>query len=188
MVREPDRAIAALSLSSAAEQKQLLGTWNQTAVNFEPALNIVQRLQRVASSTSAATAFICGQQRLTFQELNLRANQLAHHLQSIGIKPGMRVGICLECTFEVPIGVLAIFKMGGVYVPLDPRLARMVQDAEIAAIITQSEWLPKLPSAGTPITRTQILCLDTLADTLAGQPTDDSSIVPALDIRLLTKR
>ncbi len=188
MVYNPDCAIAELSLSSAAEQTQLLVTWNQTTANFAPALHIVQRLQSVAKRTPAATAFICQQQCLTFQELNLRANQLAHYLQTLGIKPGMRVGICLERSFDVPISVLAIFKVGGVYVPLDPshpsaRLAHIIADADIAVIITQTEWRTKLSDAGasTSLTSVRLLCLDEMAATLATQAAANSTITPALD-------
>src|SRR5262249_16243464 len=107
-------------------------------------------------------------QRLTYSELNRRANTLAHTLQASGIGPDVLVGVCMERSLDMVIALLAILKAGGAYVPLDPtypreRLDSMIQDAPMADALTQARLLELLPGDGTPI-----ICLDAGAYGSAG--------------------
>lgn len=107
-----------------------------------------------------AIAAICASQSLTYDRLNRRANQLAHYLQSLGVKPDMAVGICVERSLEMLVGLLAILKAGGAYVPIDPgypaeRIAHILNDAQPQLVLTQTQCLPLLPAS-----RCQTFCLD----------------------------
>src|SRR5512132_1646301 len=100
--------------------------------------------------TPEGTAVVCGGERLTYRQLNDRANQLAHKLLSLGAGAGYLVGICVERSPEMVVSLLGVLKSGAAYVPLDPsypagRLAFMVEDAEVAVLLTQSGLLEKLP-------------------------------------------
>jgi amino acid adenylation domain-containing protein len=137
--------LAQLPLLSDAEQDVLLNKFNtHNALNLsdsaEPAL-ISQRFEATATSSPENIACVFGEQTLTFSELNSKANQLAHWLNNNGVACGDAVGLCIERSLDMVIGVLAIFKAGGVYVPLDShipsqRLAHMINDADIKQIIT----------------------------------------------------
>ncbi|NEP28402.1 non-ribosomal peptide synthetase, partial [Moorena sp. SIO3I6] len=110
--------------------------------------------------TPDAIAVVFEEQRLTYSELNRKANQLAHYLQKLGVVAETLVGICLERSVEMIVGLLAILKAGGAYVPLDPnyptsRLNYMVEDAQLSIILTQEKWQHHLPS-----TAAQVICLD----------------------------
>src|ERR1700719_2588006 len=126
----------------------ILREWNATAHPVAtatlPALFAAQ-----AASTPDAAAVVYEDQRLTYGELNARANRLAHHLRGLGVGPEVLVGVCLERSLELVVGLLGILKAGGAYVPLDPaypteRLAYMLQDARAAVLLTQRRLLPEL--------------------------------------------
>lgn len=92
-----------------------------------------------------AVAILSEQGQLTYGELNTKANQLAHYLQTLGVKSETLVGLCVDRSLEMIIGLLGILKAGGAYVPLDPaypkeRLTYMVQDAQISVLVTQAQW------------------------------------------------
>ncbi|WP_225895366.1 non-ribosomal peptide synthetase [Dendronalium phyllosphericum] len=106
------------------------------------------------------TAVVFENTQLTYQQLNRRANQLAHHLRSLGVESGVLVGICLERSLEMIVGLLAILKAGGAYVPLDPtypteRLAFVLQDTQTPVILTTARLLKSLPAH-----QAQVVCLD----------------------------
>lgn len=93
---------------------------------------------------------ICQHQKLTYSELNTKANQLAYHLKSLGVQPEIAVGICVHRSLDFIIGILAILKAGGFYVPLDPtypqeRLEFLIEDAQIQVILTQQQHIPNYP-------------------------------------------
>ncbi|MGH8772610.1 MAG: amino acid adenylation domain-containing protein, partial [Burkholderiales bacterium] len=105
-------------------------------------------------------AVVCDDQWLSYRALNARANQLAHSLQGLGVGPEGRVGVCMERWLDLVVGLLGILKAGGAYVPLDPtyppeRLAFMLEDAQVAVLLTQAHLEATLPR-----TRAQVLCLD----------------------------
>jgi|GEM_PF-1102781 len=152
IIDNPDVELDRLSLISTAEAERVLFTWNQTQVEFESASQCVHQLfETRAKANSEAIALICGEQQLTYGELNERANQLARCLQSRGLKPGSLVGLCIERSLQMVVGVLAILKAGGAYVPLDinnpaARLAFILEDAQIKVLLTQSSLSSKLPA------------------------------------------
>ena len=101
-------------------------------------------------------AVVSGEGRLTYQELNERANQLAHHLIALGVGPETLVGVCLERSLELVVGILGVLKAGGAYLPVDPecpseRLAFMWQDASIQFVLAQGHLLRDLPQGGTSV-------------------------------------
>src|SRR5207302_3219883 len=110
--------------------------------------------------TPDAVAVVFGDARLSYRELDIRANRLAHHLRALGVGPEVVVGLCLERSLEMVIGLLGILKAGGAYLPLDPdypreRLAFMLADAGARVLVTQS-WLRERLDAG----GARIVCLD----------------------------
>jgi amino acid adenylation domain-containing protein/non-ribosomal peptide synthase protein (TIGR01720 family) len=121
---------------------------------------IHQLVEAQVEQTPEAVAVVCDDQWLSYRALNRRANQLAHHLQGLGVGPEGRVGVCMERSLELVVGLLGILKAGGAYVPLDPtyppeRLAFMLEDAQVAVLLTQAHLEATLPQTGA-----QVLCLD----------------------------
>jgi len=171
IVADADQPIATLPLLPAAERQQLLIEWNNTATAYPQATCLHQLFEVQVARTPAAVALVCAETRLTYHELNARANQLAHHLQTLGVAPEVPVGICLERTVDLIVGLLGILKAGGAYVPLDPayppeRVAFMLADGEPLVLLTQEALLPTLPDVAA-----QLLCLDRDWPTIAQQPT-----------------
>lgn len=139
-----------LSLLSQSEIEQLLGEWNSTQVDYPQNICIHQLFEAQVEKTPHKVAVSFEGKQLTYQQLNQRANQLAHHLQTLDVKPEVMVGICLERSLNLVIGLLAILKAGGSYVPLDPaypydRLAFMIEDSQMPVLITQRQFLNRLP-------------------------------------------
>ncbi|HEY0762320.1 MAG TPA: amino acid adenylation domain-containing protein [Pyrinomonadaceae bacterium] len=145
---DPQRPLAELSLSTPDERRQLLNDWNPRETVF-PRTDFVHTLiQQQARQTPEATAIVCGSDELTYADLNMRANQLAHYLRSLGVGPEVVVGVCMERSLEVVISLLAILKSGGAYLPLDPenppeRLAHMLEATRTPVLLTQQPQLHK---------------------------------------------
>ena len=132
-----DRPLSDLSMLSEGERQQLLVDWNQTEVAYPKDRCIHQLMEEQVERTPDATAIVFEDQRLTYRQLNDRANQLARYLQKLGVGPGTLVGICVERSVEMMVGLLGILKAGGAYMPLDAsypreRLAFMLKDAQVA--------------------------------------------------------
>ncbi|HHH41604.1 MAG TPA: amino acid adenylation domain-containing protein, partial [Chloroflexi bacterium] len=130
--------------------------WNDTATDHPQDLCVHRLIEAQAERTPDAVAVVLPSTeggpdaRLTYGELNRRANQLAHHLRKRGVGPETVVGICVERSLEMIVGVLGVLKAGGAYLPLDPlyppeRLAYMLDDAGVAILLTDSNTLPRLP-------------------------------------------
>ncbi|OUL34979.1 amino acid adenylation domain-containing protein, partial [Nostoc sp. 106C] len=152
--------IAKLPLLSVSEQHQLLWQWNDTQVDYPQDQCIHLLFEKQVERTPDAVAVVFEDQQLTYRELNQRANQLAHYLQSLGVGPEVLVGICVERSLEMIVGMLAVFKAGGAYVPLDPaypqeRLAFMIADAQLQVLLTQEQLLTLLPEH-----QATVICLD----------------------------
>ncbi|MDP2601547.1 MAG: amino acid adenylation domain-containing protein [Deltaproteobacteria bacterium] len=144
IVENPDQRISDLPILTEAERRQLLFEWNNTEADYPKDKCIHEMFQEQAKRTPNAIAVTFEGQRLTYRELNTKANQVARHLQRLGVGPGRLVGICLERSLEMVIGLLGILKAGGAYVPLDPsypreRLAFMLEDAEVSVLLTQEK-------------------------------------------------
>ncbi|MCH9648634.1 MAG: amino acid adenylation domain-containing protein, partial [Deltaproteobacteria bacterium] len=147
----PRARLADLSLLSTAEQHQLLAEWNDSRIPYDSSAAIHQLIEGQAERTPGAPAVVFQDTTLTYGELNARANQLAHHLQRLGVGPEMKVAVCLERSEWLVISLLAVVKAGGAYVPLDPdypedRLAFMLEDSGAWALLTESVFHSRLPS------------------------------------------
>ncbi|MEO1183788.1 MAG: amino acid adenylation domain-containing protein, partial [Cyanobacteria bacterium J06636_27] len=144
IANQPTQRIGELPLLTPIEQQQILIEWNQTQKEFSQDLCFHQLFEAQVEKNSNAVAIIYNNEQLTYQQLNQRSNQLAHHLQSLGVSPEVRVGICIKRSPEMIVAMLAIHKAGGAYVPLDPaypieRLAFMVEDAQISLLLTHGK-------------------------------------------------
>jgi amino acid adenylation domain-containing protein len=160
IIARPATTIATLPILSESEQ-QLLAQWNRTEIEFPQDECIHQRVAAQVAKSPDATAVVFETQQLTYRELDQKANQLAHYLQSLGVGPDVLVGICCDRSPSMIIGVLGILKAGGAYVPLDPaypqeRLAFMLEDANVAVLLTQAQLQANLPQ-----TQARVVCLDT---------------------------
>ncbi|GAB4190132.1 MAG: hypothetical protein Fur006_31950 [Coleofasciculaceae cyanobacterium] len=161
IVINPDRPLSELPMLTEAERQQLLVEWNQTQVDYPKDYCIHELFEAQVERTPDAIAVVFEDQQLTYRELNAKANQLAHYLQTLGVGPEVLVGICVERSLEMAIGLLGILKAGGAYVPLDPaypqeRLTFMLEDAQVPVLLTQQYLADKLPPHNT-----QTICLDT---------------------------
>jgi amino acid adenylation domain-containing protein len=150
IVANPQQPISQLPLLTAAERQQLLVEWNQTQTEFPSDLCIHQVFEQQVDRTPDALAVAFGEQTLTYRQLNDRSNQLARYLRSIGVRPETLVGICVERSLEMVVGLLGILKAGGAYLPLDPayprdRLAFMIADSDIQILLTQRRLVASLP-------------------------------------------
>ncbi|NEP36780.1 amino acid adenylation domain-containing protein, partial [Moorena sp. SIO3B2] len=160
-VETTERPISQLPLMTEPELDQILVEWNNTKTDYPNHKCIHQLFEEQVEKTPDAVAVVFDQQKLTYSQLNNKANQLAHHLQTLGVKPEMLVGICVERSVEMVVGLLGILKAGGAYVPLDPnyptsRLHYMIEDAQLSIILTQEKWQHHLSD-----TKASVICLDT---------------------------
>ena len=160
LFKQPDTRISTLSPLSASERQQLLLEWNATESDYPQDQCIHQLFEAQVDNTPEATAVVFEDQSLTYSELNARANRLAHHLRSLGVGPEGLVGICVERSLEMVVGIVGVLKAGGAYVPLDPaypqaRLAYMLEDAAPPVLLTQSRLV-----AGLPPHQAEVVCLD----------------------------
>ena len=150
IVANPDQRIAALSLLSESERRQLLVEWNDTKTDYPKEQCFHELFESHVEKTPDAIAVVFEDQQLTYRELNRRANQLAHYLRVLGVGPEVRVGVCLERSVEMIVGLIGIFKAGGVCVPLDPnhpkeRLTFLLEDAQVLVLLTHEQVRDRLP-------------------------------------------
>ena len=155
IVADPGQQVSSLPLLSDEDRRQLLVEWNDTSRDY-PESCIHELFEEQVARTPEQVAAIFGEQRVSYRELNERANQLAHHLRSLGVKTEARVGILLERSVEMLVALLGVLKAGGAYVPLDPaypneRLRFMLEDSQVAVLITQQRLAALLPSASTSL-------------------------------------
>ncbi|MEH2156362.1 MAG: amino acid adenylation domain-containing protein [Nostoc sp.] len=177
IVTNPQQQISQLPLLTEVEQHQLLVEWNDTQVDYLQDLCIHQLFEEQVGRTPDAVAVVYENQQLTYQQLNCRANQLAHYLQSLGVKPDVLVGLCVERSLEMIVGLLGILKAGGAYLPLDPdypqeRLSFMLEDAQVRVLLTQQQHLENLPQH-----QAEVVCLDTDWQFIS-QSRQDNAIAP----------
>jgi amino acid adenylation domain-containing protein len=182
IIAAPNQRVTDLSVLSAAERDSLLSKASETQADF-PSLGLHELFERQAAATPDALALIFEVERLSYYELNCRANQLAHYLRDQGVKRGTRVGICLERSPAMIIGLLGILKAGGAYLPLDPeypkeRLAFMLADAQPEMVVTTQPLLENLPWNGA-----RVICLDAESASISrGSEANPSSLVFAEDL------
>ncbi|MFY0567371.1 amino acid adenylation domain-containing protein [Archangium lansingense] len=155
---------------TAEERHRLLVEWNATAAGFPREACIPHLVEAQVRRTPEAVAVSAGSVRLTYRELDARANRLARYLRSLGVGPEVRVGLCVERNADMVVGMLAILKAGAAYVPLDPtypreRLAFLLEDARGPALLAHSHLQGVLPPHDS-----QVVCLDALPEAVAQQP------------------
>ncbi|MCA2762227.1 MAG: amino acid adenylation domain-containing protein, partial [Microcystis sp. M151S2] len=161
IIANPNERVSQLPLLTKVEQQQLLIAGHNTQVDYPADKCIHQLFEEQVERTPNDVAVVFEEQQLTYNELNRRANQLAHYLQSLGVKPDELVGICVERSLEMIVGLLGILKAGGAYVPLDPdypqeRLSFMLEDSQVKVLVTQAKLVESIPEH-----QAQLICLDT---------------------------
>ncbi len=176
--REP---IAEISLLTESEYRQLTVEWNNTRVDYPQDQCIHQVFETQAVRTPDRVALIFEQKEMTYCDLNLRANQLACWLRAQGIGPDVHVGIAMERSLEMVVGLYGIMKAGGAYVPLEPsypreRIADILKDANISIVLTQAHLRHVFSDC-----EAQVLCLDSDWDVIVA---DQSGEKPACRITM----
>jgi amino acid adenylation domain-containing protein len=170
-ITQSEVSLSHLDLLEAGERNQVLVTWNQTARNFTPPPGLPAGFEQTCAHYPSQTAIIHGEETITYQELNRRTNQLAHHLKTGGVCMGTKVGLHLPRSILQMVGLLGILKAGGAYVPLDPgypaeRLSFMVRDSGMSVILTTKALAPSLPE----LPGCKMVCLDADWHLVADQP------------------
>ncbi|HEX8537643.1 MAG TPA: MupA/Atu3671 family FMN-dependent luciferase-like monooxygenase, partial [Cystobacter sp.] len=160
IVDAPDQRLSELPLLTAAERHQVLDGWNDTSNERPPTACIHTLFEGRAERFPNAPALVFGDQRLSYQELNARANQLAHELRALGVGPEVRVGLCVRRGVDMVVGMLGILKAGGAYVPMDPaypadRLAYMLTDSRARVVLCEKRSRTLLPAHAATV-----VCLD----------------------------
>jgi len=155
-----DLSIAELTLLKPAERQRLLRQWNDTKRDFPPAAGVHELFEKQAELVPDQIALVFEDQKLTYAELNRKANQLAHHLRGLGISADRPVAICIRRSLEMVIGLLGVLKAGGAYVPLDTtapreRLSFMLEETGAAVLLTEAVLAPLLPA-----TSARVISLD----------------------------
>ncbi|MGH1397091.1 MAG: non-ribosomal peptide synthetase [Trichormus sp.] len=164
IANNPWQCLGQLPLLTRDEKHQMLMEWNHTQADFAQQLCIHQLFEAQVEKTPDAIAVVCGEEQLTYKQLNCRANQLAHHLQQLGVKPGVLVAVYLERSLEMIPAVLGILKAGGAYVPLEPsfpqaRIQLLLSSLQIKSIVTQTSLLPQLHELELSALQ-HLICLD----------------------------
>lgn len=182
MVLHPRETLCNLPLLSEAERNQILIEWNKTEVTYFPQGQCIHHIfETEVEKTPQTVAVVYEGQQLTYKELNNRSNQLAHYLITQNVRPDSRVGLCVERSLEMVIGILGILKAGGAYVPIDPhypkdRLEYMLKQADVTILLTQKALSKKLPECE------QIINLDDrtewVIDSEAAKENITTTIVP----------
>jgi amino acid adenylation domain-containing protein len=181
MATNPNSLLKDLPLLTKAEKHQLLIEWNDTQAESSHEKCIHQLFEEQVERTPDAVAVVFEDEQLTYRELNQQANQLAHYLRKLGVKPEVLVGICIERSPLMLVGLLGILKAGGAYVPLDPsypqkRLAFMLSDARVQVLVTQQHLIEKLPSH-----EAQVVRLDTDSPIITKQSQDNPVNISKVD-------
>jgi amino acid adenylation domain-containing protein len=169
-VEHPDMEIGRLDLLGDAEREQLLHDFNRTQADYPQDKCFHELFEEQVARTPQQTALIFGDQSLTYEQLNARANQLAHHLRGLGVGPEVFVGISVERSIEMVVAMFGVLKAGATYVPLDPeypreRLAFMLEDIQAPVLLTQERLLERLPEH-----RAKAICLDRDWEEIARSP------------------
>ncbi|MBF6570846.1 MAG: amino acid adenylation domain-containing protein [Candidatus Binataceae bacterium] len=150
IVRDPDQRLSDLSLVSNSERQQALLGCDDSSQDYIPPPTIHELFEAQVERTPDAIALVFEDQQLSYCELNVRANRLAHSLRKLNVGPEVAVGVCLERSLEVVVSLLGILKAGGVYLPLDPaypkqRIGFMLEDSKAAVLLTQTRLIHGLP-------------------------------------------
>jgi amino acid adenylation domain-containing protein len=174
IVVQPQQRLSEMPLLTGPERQQVLYDWNQTAIAYPKDLCLQDLFETQAALTPSATALTFDRERMSYAELNARANRLAHYLRVRGVGAESRVGILMERSVELVVSLLAVLKAGAAYVPLDPdypeeRLRFMLADSEGQLVLTNSWLTTRWPIGDT----TEVINLDTQGEMIAVQSDED---------------
>lgn len=173
LLDNPNTAIRDIDLLSDADKRRLLVEWSGSDAPFPEKQTIHQLFEAQVERTPDAAAVAFEGRTLSYRELNARANQLARHLKELGVEKEVLVGLCVERSPEMVIGLLGILKAGGAYVPLDPaypsdRIAFMLEDSGVHFLVTNERLRATLPTNGA-----KVVCLDSDSETIAGRGSEN---------------
>lgn len=171
----PHESIGKLSIVPEKESRMLLTEWHGPCLEYPQDTCLHHRFEAQVERTPDAEALVFEDEGMTYGQLNRRANRIAHKLRALGVGPETLVGLCVERSLDMVVGIIGILKAGGAYVPLNPaypqeRLAFMLEDTQASVVLTQQTLLDRVPS-----TSAEILCLDTFDS----ESTPDDSIADA---------
>jgi len=181
IVENPEKRLHEIQLLSKNEHEQTLVEWNTTLTDYPLNKTVYELFEDRVLTNAKAQAVVYGEHTLSYSELNVRANRLAHFLRAQGVEPGVIVGICLERSQEMVIGLLAILKAGGAYLPLDPvypveRLSFMLKDSGAAVLLSRTN----LP-AGLATPDIKVVCLERNAQAIAAQSDKNVTVTSGSD-------
>ncbi|MEM9927323.1 MAG: amino acid adenylation domain-containing protein [Cyanobacteria bacterium P01_D01_bin.50] len=176
IIDNPQQRLSELPILTETELQQLLVDWNNTYTEYPLEQGIHQLFEKQVEKTPDNIAVEFKSEKLTYQELNNQANQLAHYLRNQGVKPDMLVGICVERNPLILVGLLGILKAGGAYVPIDAklpssRIAFMLGDSQVSILITQEKILSQLPTHSA-----RTICLDSEWENISQLPINNPSL------------
>jgi amino acid adenylation domain-containing protein len=194
LLRDPTRQLSQYHVAGLPESKQTpqqlgspaavseqLQKWNATQRPLRNELLVQEQIEQQVDRTPHATAVVCGDQQLTYQQLNSQANQLAWHLRSLGVGPDTRVGIVLDRGVSLVVSILGVLKAGGAYVPLDPsypksRLEHIAKSAQMRVVVTQQAHRDKLAGGCE-----NLVCLDTDREQIESHGSDNPETIVSPD-------
>ena len=168
---DPGQRVGMLPLLTPAERRRILIEWNDSRREYSSEPNVARLFEKQAERTPDAMALAFGDDRLSYRELDARSNRLARGLRTLGVSPGVLVGICMERSLETAVAVLGVLKAGGAYVPLDPeypreRLEFMLEDSGASVVLTDERRESAVQSRGAKII---VLDSNSTRQMLAGQ-------------------
>jgi amino acid adenylation domain-containing protein len=173
-VSDPDQRVSHLELLDDGERGTIVRTWNESDAPYPDTVCVHERFEQIVGQYPDVLAVMAGSDSLTYRELDRRANQLSRHLRAMGVGPETLVGVSMERSLEMVIGIVGILKAGGGFIPLDPsypeeRLKFMIEDSGISVLLTQEALQERLSGYGA-----QLVPLDSLTSTIAGE--DDTAL------------
>lgn len=180
MTEKPGLVVAKVPILGEEERQRIVVGWNATQVVFAETGLVHQMIESQARKNPETTAVLFNGAQLTYRQLDERANQLAHYLIRAGVKPDSLVGLCMERSLEMVVGILGVLKSGGAYVPLDPeypaeRLRFMIEDSRTQVLLTQAHLAGKLPAGDA-----NVCSLDSGWDEIAAESTE----VPRIPVQM----
>jgi len=176
IIANPEQSIATIPLIKADESHQILYEWNETKADFPSDKCMHQWFESLAEQNPDAIALTFAGQKLTYGEFNRRANQMARYLQNIGVGKEDLVGICMERSIEMMIGIMGTLKAGGAFIPLDPayptdRLDYMIADSSLSVLLTQQVLDQRLNPQ-----QAKIVCVDSEWEKISGEANDNLNL------------
>ncbi|HHJ53748.1 MAG TPA: amino acid adenylation domain-containing protein, partial [Caldithrix abyssi] len=181
LVSDPERKIAQADFLTAEEKQKLFHDWNQTRRDFPDQATVHGLFETLVQSQGDRLAAQYKQETLSYEQLNQRANQLAHHLLEKGLEPDDIVGISLPRSLDVPVAILAILKAGGAFLAIDPtyprdRIAYMIQDSGLKVVITNQSLAESLPFGDVPL-----VLVDADREAIDNQPETNPDVAVTAD-------